>query len=240
MAIFQRRKKAVEPLCAAVVAAAGSSSRMGEDKIMLPLGDEPVILRTVKALQASDKISEIVIVTREDLIFPIAQLCQENGCSKVSKVIRGGATRTESVFEGVREITCDPSLIAIHDGARPFVSLAVIEAAVTQAEKSGAAAPGLPVKDTLKRVEDGLVEETVDRAALYAVQTPQVFDADLIRAALQKALEDKAEITDDCSAVERMGMKVVLTQGSEENFKLTTRGDLALARGILIGRGEAL
>lgn len=236
MSIFHRKLKPDKPLCAAVIAAAGSSSRMGEDKIMLPLGEEPVILHTVRALEASPLITEIVLVTREELLVPLAQLCRDYGFSKVSKVIRGGATRVQSVYQGICEVTSDPKLIAIHDAARPFVSPSVIEGAILQAEKSGAAAPALPVKDTLKRAQDGLVQETVARSGLYAIQTPQVFDADLIRAALKKALEDQAEITDDCSAVERIGMKVVLTGGAEENFKLTTRGDLLLARGMIESR----
>ena len=233
MAIFRRKKMSQQPLCAAVIAAAGSSSRMGEDKIMLPLGDEPVIVRTVRALEQSELISEIVIVTREALVVPIAELCKDYCFTKVIKVVRGGASRLESVLLGVNEVSCSPKLIAIHDGARPFVPAHVVDAAIRQAEKSGAAAPALPVKDTVKEVRDGLVEKTVDRAPLRAVQTPQVFDADLIRGALQKALDDRAEITDDCSAVERLGMKVVLTEGAEENFKLTTQGDLRMARGLL-------
>jgi len=233
---FCRKKISEKPLCAAVIAAAGSSSRMGTDKIMLPLGDEPVIVHTVRALECSPHISEIIVVTREDLMVPLAQLLRDYGFTKVTKVIRGGSSRTESVYLGVSEVSCDPKLIAIHDGARPFVSAKVIEAAVLQAGKSGAAAPGLPVKDTIKRVKNGLVEETVDRSELYAIQTPQVFDADLIRGALKKAMDDGAEITDDCSAVERIGMKVVLTQGAEENFKLTTQGDLFLAQGYLESR----
>lgn len=236
MSIFRRKPKIEKPLCAAVIAAAGSSSRMGADKIMLPLGDEPVIVHTIRAMEVHPLISEIVIVTREDLVVPLAQICKDYSFTKVSKVVRGGSTRTESVYQGISEVTCDPKVIAIHDGARPFVSSEVIEAAVMQATKSGAAAPALPVKDTIKRVKNGLVEGTVDRSDLFAVQTPQVFDADLIRAALRKAIDDKAEITDDCSAVERIGMKVVLTQGSEENFKLTTQGDMILAQGIIESR----
>lgn len=233
MSIFRRKSKPSQPLCAAVVAAAGSSSRMGEDKIMLPLDGEPVIVHTLRALESCPLISEIVVVTREALVVHLAQLCKDNSFTKVSKVVRGGASRTESVFLGVCEVSCDPKLIAIHDGARPFVPSRVVEAAITQADKCGAAAPALPVKDTLKQAMDGLVERTVDRSALFAVQTPQVFDADLIRAALKKALDEGAEITDDCSAVERLGMKVSLTPGAEENFKLTTRGDLLLAQAVL-------
>ena len=233
MSIFRKKKKTARPLCAAVIAAAGSSSRMGEDKIMLPLDEEPVIVHTIRALEQCALISELVVVTREALLVPVAQLCQDYGFTKVTKVIRGGASRGESVHLGVKEITCDPVLIAIHDGARPLVTPEVAEQAILKAKECGAAAPALPLKDTVKQVRDGLVERTVDRSDLYAVQTPQVFDADLIRAALQKALEDRVELTDDCSAVERLGMKVALTGGSEENFKLTTPGDLLLARAVL-------
>ena len=237
---FRRKKRPDRPLCAALVAAAGSSVRMGEDKLMLTLDGEPVLVHTLRALEQCPELSELVVVTREALVAPVARLCRDYGFSKVSKVIRGGETRTRSVLLGVREISCDPQLIAIHDGARPFVTPEVVSAAVSAAKKGGAAAPALPVKDTLKLAVDGLVERTVDRTALFAVQTPQVFDADLIRAALQKAEEDGAQITDDCSAVERLGMKVALTPGSEENIKLTQPGDLLLARGILEGRRGAL
>jgi len=216
-----------------VIVAAGNSTRMGEDKIMLTLGTEPVIVHTIRAMEQSELISEIIVVTREDLLVPIAQLCQEHGFSKVVKVIRGGKNRLESVFRGVCEVVCGPRLIAIHDGARPFVPVEVVDRVIRQAAKNGAAAPAIPLKDTVKEAADSVIERTVDRSVLHAVQTPQVFDADLIRAALQKALDDKAEITDDCSAVERLGMKVVLTEGSEINFKLTTKGDLLMARGLM-------
>lgn len=236
----RRKKKRKRPLCGAVVAAAGNAVRMGEDKILLPLGEEPVIVHTLRALSCSPLISEIVVVTRRELIVPVAQLCKDYGFDKVTKVVAGGATRLESVRIGTLELTTDPELIAVHDGARPFVTDEVIQAAVLQAEEYGAAAPAVPLTDTVKEVgPDGLTVRTVDREVLRAVQTPQVFQEGLLRAALQKALEDGAEITDDCSAVERLGMKVALTQGDPENIKLTAPADLVLARGILEGRGMA-
>lgn len=158
----------------------------------------------------------------------VASLCQDFRLDKVSKVIRGGENRTQSARLGTLEARQDTPLIAIHDGARPFASAQVIEDAIAQAAQTGAAAPAVPVKDTIKIAENGLVTQTPDRASLYAVQTPQVFDASLIRAALQKALDDGEELTDDCAAVERLGMKVVLTQGDERNLKLTTPMDLAI------------
>lgn len=236
MPLFKRKKKETRPLCGAVIVAAGSSTRMGEDKILYPLAEEPVIVHTIRALELSHLISEIVVVTRQDLIVPLAQLCKDYGFSKVSKVVAGGETRLHSVRLGTLELTGDPELIAIHDGARPFVTPEVIEAVVLQAKACGAAAPAVPLNDTIKVVRDGLVERTMDRSVLRAVQTPQVFAEALIRAALQKALDDNALITDDCSAVERLGMKVALTEGDPANIKLTTPADLDLARGILEGR----
>ena len=233
MSIFSKRKKQAEPKCAAVVVAAGSSTRMGMDKLMLPLGDIPVIIHTLRAFQAAPSIGEVIVVTREDLVMPIGQLCSEFGLNKICKVVRGGQTRTHSVRLGTLEVSREVPLIAIHDGARPLVSVEVIEKTVAQAEKNGAAAPAVPVKDTIKFVSSGLVESTPDRGSLRAVQTPQVFEASLIRAALQKALDDGAELTDDCSAVERLGMKVVLTEGDERNIKLTTPADLLLAERLL-------
>lgn len=224
-------------MCSAVVVAAGSSSRMGTDKLMLPLGGVPVIVHTLQAVSAAPSVGEVILVAREDLLVPMSQLCRDFGLAKVTKVIRGGGQRVESARLGTLEASRDAQVIAIHDGARPFVSIQVIEDAIAQALSTGAAAPAVPVKDTVKQAADGLVERTLDRGALFAVQTPQVFEASLIRAALQKALDDGAELTDDCAAVERLGMKVVLTQGDERNFKLTTPMDLLMAGGMLEGSG---
>ena len=234
---WRKKKKAPGILCSAVVVAAGSSTRMGTDKLMLTLGGIPVIVRTLKAVEAAPSVDEIILVTREDMMVPLSQLCQEFALTKVTKVIRGGKTRTESVRLGTLEASGDAQVIAIHDGARPLVTTEIIENAIAQALESGAAAPAVPVKDTIKVARKGMVESTPDRASLYAVQTPQVFEASLIRAALQKALDDGAELTDDCSAVERLGMKVVLTEGDVRNLKLTTPEDILTAEALLEGSG---
>ena len=228
MGLFRRKKKEAGPLCSAVIVAAGSSSRMGFDKLLADMGGRPVLVRCMEVFQQAPSISEIVVVTREELVPEAARLCQEFQLTKVTKVIRGGENRTQSARLGTLEADRDVPLIAIHDGARPFVTVKVIEDAVAQAGKNGAAAPAVPVKDTIKLTKDGLVEQTLDRTQLYAVQTPQVFDASLIRAALQKALDDGVELTDDCAAVERLGMKVMLTAGDDRNIKLTTPVDLLL------------
>ena len=228
------RRRAAQPACAAVVAAAGSASRMeGVDKILAPMGQWPVLLHTLKALENSDLIREIVVVTREDLIVPVSVLCRDAALAKVTNIVVGGANRCQSVLNGIREVREDVQLIAIQDGARPLVTTQIIDEAILRAREGGAAAPAVPVKDTVKQARDAMVIRTPDRRELFAVQTPQVFQADLIRGALGKAMADGAELTDDCSAVERLGFPVALTQGSYKNIKITTPVDLALGEAIL-------
>ena len=216
----------------AVIVAAGNASRMGGiDKVMAPLFGEPMIKRTVRTFQQCDAVSEIVIVTREDLITSISQLCA--GYDKVTAVVKGGSSRQESVELGLNTLSNKVKLAAIHDGARPLVTFEVIDRSIRAANTYGAAAPAIPVKDTIKTVEGGLVLTTPDRSKLRAVQTPQVFDIDLLKGALAKAKQDKAEVTDDCSAVERMGMKVKIVEGDERNIKVTTPMDLKIAEMLL-------
>lgn len=235
------KKKPALPLCSAVVVAAGSARRMeGIDKVLTPLGELPVLVHTLSAFQDCPEVEEVIVVTREDLLVEVSRLCKDYALDKVRKVIVGGAERIHSVQAGLRETDPDAELIAIHDGARPLVTGAVIREAIASARKSGAAAPCVPVVDTIKRWEDGLGVETVDRSSLRAVQTPQVFEAGLIRAATQKALEDGELLTDDCGAVERLGKKVTLTRGSRENIKITTPLDLVLGEAILNARGEGI
>ncbi len=218
--------------CGAVIVAAGSASRMGGiDKVMAPLRGEAVILRTVRAFQETDAIREIVIVTREDLIMPVSDLCA--GLDKVKAVVVGGGSRQESVWLGLNALSKGMELAAIQDGARPLVTPVLIDRTVRAAHSYGAAAPAIPVKDTIKVEKSGLIESTPDRSTLRAVQTPQVFDFDLLRGALQKARNDGAEVTDDCSAVERLGMKIRLVEGEERNLKVTTPLDLKIAELLL-------
>ncbi len=233
--LFKRKKpQLLGPRCACVVAAAGASTRMGGvDKLMADLGGESVILRTLRALSASPYIHEITVVTREELLLEIGRLCRDNGLEKVTQVLLGGESRLASVYKGVCQVSGRAKLIAIHDGARPFVTHELIHAVCHAASHCSAAAPAVELTDTVKRVDGVRVTETLDRAALRAVQTPQVFDADLIRAALQRAVEEGQALTDDCAAVERLGAQVCLVPGDPRNLKLTTPLDLALARAML-------
>jgi len=218
--------------CGAVIVAAGTASRMGGiDKVMAELCGEPMILRTVRAFQSCAAIAQIVIVTRPDLIVPIRDLCSD--MDKVRAVVAGGDSRQASVKLGLNALSEDVELAAVQDGARPLVSEALIDRVVRAANSYGAAAPAIPVKDTIKIVEQGLVRETPDRATLQAVQTPQVFDYDLLRGALFQAEQLGLSVTDDCSAVEQLGMKIKIVPGEERNLKVTTPLDLAIARLLL-------
>ncbi len=218
--------------CGAVIVAAGNATRMGGiDKVLAKLGGEPVIQRSVRAFQDCDAVAEIVIVTRPELIQQVMGLC--GGFGKVKAVVAGGADREESVYLGMNALSEDVKLVAIHDGARPLVTWQVIDRCIRAGNSYGAAAPAIPVKDTIKVVSGGVVSSTPDRSTLRAVQTPQVFDFDLLRGALKKAKLDGAKITDDCSAVENMGMSVKIVEGDERNIKITTPLDLKLAEMLL-------
>ena len=218
--------------CGAVIVAAGNASRMeGIDKVMAPIGGEPMLLRTVRTFQTCDAIKEIVVVTRSDLLVQVMGLCKD--FDKVTAVVAGGKDRPESVSNGLNALSGKVKLAAIHDGARPLVTFEVIDRAVRAANSYGAAAPGVPVKDTIKEVTGGVVKNTPDRNHLRAIQTPQVFNFDLLRGALKKAKDDGAAITDDCSAVENMGFSVKIVEGDERNIKVTTPMDLKIAELLL-------
>ena len=218
--------------CGAVIVAAGNATRMkGIDKALAELDGMPVLQRSIKAFQDCAAIREIVVVTREDLLVQVMGLCKHY--DKVKAVVAGGADRPASVNAGLNAMSDRVKLVAIHDGARPLVSFEVIDRTVRAANTYGAAAPGIPVKDTVKVVQGGVVTATPDRSMLRAIQTPQVFDFDMIRGTLKKALADGADITDDCSAVERLGMSVKIVEGDERNLKVTTPMDLKIAQMLL-------
>ncbi|MBQ6431571.1 MAG: 2-C-methyl-D-erythritol 4-phosphate cytidylyltransferase [Oscillospiraceae bacterium] len=216
--------------CTAVVVAAGSARRMqGIDKIMADIGGKPILLRTAQALSESEKIDGIVIVTRAELVQEVRSLCAD--LPKLRAVVLGGESRAQSVLRGLDAVKTP--LAAIHDGARPLVTREIIDAAIDAASDCGAAAPAVAVHDTIKVAKNGVVQSTPDRSTLFAVQTPQVFDTERIKAAILAALEQGLPLTDDCSAAEFAGMEVRLTPGSEENLKITVPSDLTLADAVL-------
>ena len=239
MAFYQKLLKRFGkgPLNTAVIVAAGSSQRMGQDKLTLSLGGMSVIERTLRAFESCETIHEIIIVTREDRLQEMADLGAQCGITKLRQVVVGGSTRAGSSLAGVTAATRKSTLIGIHDAARPLVTPDGIAAVYQAAKDHQAAAPVLPLKDTVKELKDGKLVSTPPRENLAAVQTPQVFQADLIRAALSEAVQNQLPITDDCSAVEAMGIPIEPVDGWEENIKITTPLDVVIAEEILRRRG---
>lgn len=222
------------PAVCAVIVAAGSSRRMGgENKLLMPLCGRPVLAHTLEAFECSRAVRDIVLVCREQDMETYRALAESSRITKLRTMVQGGATRTDSVLAGVSASPEDAALVAVHDGARPLVSDKVITDAVRAATESGAAAPVVPVKDSIKRIEDGNIAADVARSTLAAVQTPQVFRKDLLRRALTSAAERGYSFTDDCAAVESLGTIVKATHGSYQNIKITTPEDILVAEALL-------
>ena len=232
---FRRNNKI--PHCSAVVLAAGNSTRMGKDKTLLEIGGVPVVIRSLQAFQQHTLVDEIIVVTREDKISILADLCKKYELTKVKKVIAGGQTRAESSLAGVCAVQKNASYIAIHDGARPLVTEKVITDALYGARDFHAAVPAIPSTDTLKCSYDGFIDGDIDRSTVFRVQTPQIFDADLIKGALTHVIGKNLPVTDDSSAVEYTGIRTRLTEGDINNIKLTTPEDIAAAESVLRERG---
>ena len=212
---------------------------MGSDKMLMTLGSKPVIIRTLMAFQQSPMVDDIVVVTRPEKIVAIADMIKLYDISKVTQVISGGATRVESSLAGVSAVRKGAKLIAIHDGARPLVSQELIERVIQGANEHISAVPAIPSTDTLKMVDsEGVIIGPVNRDTVVRVQTPQVFDADIIKGALTKAVQKRLTVTDDCSAVDMMGFSTYTVEGDTGNIKLTLPEDMVLAEAILKSRGE--
>lgn len=231
-------RKAKNTTCSVVVVAAGQSVRMGEDKLFMDLCGMPVLARTLSALNGCSCVEEIVLVTREESLQKCADLCAARGYDKVKKVVIGGSSRSESVLRGLVEIDREAALVLIHDGARPLVTEDLVRRVMHTAALYKCAAPAIALTDTVKEADGENVVRTLERDRLVAIQTPQGFVPEIIKAALTKGLREKKEFTDDCAAAEAMGLPVRLTEGSPENIKITRPLDLQTAALILRTRGE--
>ena len=233
-------KKPETSHCSAVVLAAGSGERMGQDKVFLDLAGIPVLVRSILPFQKSDRVDEIIVVTRQEKLAEVSELCKEHSLDKVTKVITGGASRTESALAGVSELEARGGLIAIHDAARPFFTEKMLLDALDEAQKFMAAVPAIPCTDTIRIVdEQGVVVEDTDRNHAVMIQTPQVFHADIIKGALSYAVSHGLTLTDDSSAARMMGVKIHTVPGDPDNIKLTVPDDLVKGNAILKSRGEA-
>lgn len=212
--------------CAAILLAAGSSRRLGFDKIMTPLAGCPGILYSVEVLAQHPAVKELILVTRPDLEEPLQELISPVCGKQEWKIIYGGKERQDSVYAGLQAISGGTEFALIHDGARPLLTPALMDSILDVAMKTGAAICGRPCADTLKETEDhATVSGTPDRSRLWQVETPQVFRRDWITEAYRTVIETGASVTDDASALERTGRTVSLVESRGLNLKLTRPQD---------------
>ena len=219
----------------AIVVAAGKASRMGDvDKAFLTLGSRPVVAHALAAFERCPDVTEVVLVVRKDQLSAADSAVRMFGLRKVRRIVQGGATRLASVRAGIAAANPDTTYFAVHDGARPAVPVALIRDCVASARKFGSGVAAAKVTDTVKSVSRaGVVEKTLDRTPLWTAQTPQVFRADLLRKALEKADDKDASITDESSAVERLGQSVRIVESKEPNPKITYPGDVGTVARLL-------
>ncbi len=221
----------------AIIVAGGSSQRMGFDKLLAPLGEKTVLAYSIAAFEQAAFVSEIVLVGRAGCLSEYEQIVRAQNFKKVVAIIPGGTRRQDSVRAGLEQINSANEFVAVHDAARPLVRPELVERILQLAQRNGGAASASPIIDTLKRVDvDFAVIGGVERAHLYAVETPQIFRRDLLEKAYVALVESALEVTDEISAVERIGGKVTLLPNDEPNFKITYPADLALAEFILTQR----
>lgn len=217
-----------------IIVAAGNFTRMkGINKQLAEISGVPVIIRTLLAFENSDKISDIILVVRADDVFSLQLLTEKYGIKKLTDIVCGGGTRQESVIKGLSRLSFDTERVLIHDGARPLVTGRIIENVVSGLEEYSAVTCGMPVVDTVKRVdENGVVVNTLDRTNLVSVQTPQGVRVGDYKRAIEK-VGDVSRFTDDTSIMEAAGFKVLTVEGSRSNIKITTKDDIALAESLL-------
>ncbi len=216
---------------AAIVVCGGNSSRMkGVDKMFAEIRGVPVCVRSVIAFQNCSEITDIVVVTKEESILKMQQLCDRYKLTKVTDIVVGGFCRQQSVYNGLKQLTEDTDTVLVHDGARPFVTEDCIKRVVNGARINSAVTCAVRPKDTIKVIKpDGLVASTPDRNTLSAVQTPQGFKYELYRSAVEQNYDWLENFTDDCSVVEAFGYPVYVVEGDYKNIKITTAEDLMLA-----------
>ncbi|MHB0998935.1 MAG: 2-C-methyl-D-erythritol 4-phosphate cytidylyltransferase [Armatimonadota bacterium] len=223
----------------AIIPASGLGKRLGSgsDKVFVNISGLPIIVRTLRVFQECANIDEIIIVVRSEQISPTEEIIRAHGITKAVRVVSGGDTRQDSVRNGLAHVSPQCDIVAIHDGARPFVTPEIISSSIKAAIENRAAIVAVPVIDTIKSSSDGkFIDSTLERSCLYAVQTPQTFEINTIRDAFERAYADSFLGTDDASLVERLGIPVRIVEGSYENIKITTPNDLSAAEGIVCRR----
>jgi len=226
----------MQDTAAAVIVAGGSSRRMGgQDKLWTPVSGRIILARTIDVFEASPHIHAIILVVRAASTVEVVKLCHDEGWLKIACIVAGGPRRQDSVHSGLdvlADVAPGSDWVMIHDGARPFVTPSIVEAGLKAVQEHQAAIAAVPVKETIKQVQEGRIITTLDRSQLWAAQTPQVFSYALIHQAHHLAAAGE-EVTDDAALVERLGQRVAIFAGSYTNIKITTQEDLLLAEALL-------
>jgi 2-C-methyl-D-erythritol 4-phosphate cytidylyltransferase len=227
-------------MVSAIIVAAGSSRRMGFDKLFAPLAGKPVIWHSLKAFSDCKEVDEIILVAKEDRLPEFHQVVKEEKLKKVGKIVPGGAERHLSVWNGLQAVDSKQSeFVAIHDGARALTTPRLIRDCLAMAREHGAACCASPIPDTVKRASiEQMVQESVERTGLWAMQTPQVFSSGLILQAYASLMAKHEMVTDEVSAVQKLGKKIALLKNEDWNFKITYPHDLELAEHVLSLRGK--
>ncbi|MBR0541784.1 MAG: 2-C-methyl-D-erythritol 4-phosphate cytidylyltransferase [Clostridia bacterium] len=235
MSLFKtENRSAAKPYVTAVIVAAGNSTRMGGvNKQFLLIDGVPVLIRTLRAFEECENVNEIIIAAREEDIPRMFAMLKDYNVLKVKDIVTGGRTRQQSVFNAIRRSSPLSEYFAIHDGARPLVTAEIINKTLETAFETQAAATGVRVKDTIKIVNtDNVIEATPDRASLWAVHTPQVFNRNLYLTAVDNVINSES-FTDDCMLIEEYGHPVTMVEGSYDNIKITTPEDIVIAEAII-------
>lgn len=220
----------------AIIVAAGKSVRMGVnmDKAFLSMGSKPVLAWSLLAFEQCTDINQIILVVRKDQLIAAKTVAQMFGISKLRKIVPGGSRRQDSVQNGLGEMDPDTRIVVVHDAARPCVAVELISNVIKSAKQNGCGVAACPVWDTVKYVERGTtVDHTVDRSKLWAVQTPQAFNAALLLRAYKEVAAQKAVVTDEAGAIELIGEKVRLVEWKKPNLKITTAEDLPIAAAMV-------
>jgi 2-C-methyl-D-erythritol 4-phosphate cytidylyltransferase len=226
-------------MLSAIIVAGGSSQRMGFDKLFAILAGQPVIAHAIRAFEWATSVSEIIVVAREERHDEIGKISRDAGFKKVRSIVPGGERRQDSVRAGLDRVNREAKYVAVHDAARPLITPEQIERAFEQCRIHSAAALAQPVDDTLKRAgTDLLVAASVDRHQLYAMQTPQIFERNLIQHAYRAVYAENISVTDEVSAVERFGHKIALVLNDGVNFKITYPRDLQIAEFVIQQRAD--
>ncbi len=240
-AFHKTAKPATRPVTAAVIVAAGASTRMGVPKQFIPLRGVPVIAYTLSAFEQAASIDEIVLVARKEHMLQYYDIVKSYNIGKLTQIVPGGNSRQESAARGIYACHDETAFFAVHDGARPLIRPTIIDAVAAAAYRDGAAAAAVRMKDTIKLSnEEGFITGTPDRRLLWNVQTPQIFERRLYLAALRRAIQEGREYTDDCQLAEAAGYPIRLIEADYGNIKITTPEDVAVAESLLRRQAEPL